>query len=133
MVKWTSYETSNLTFPVRVGAGVPFSVVLLPSLVDMMRENDMRCGYCCKHLWVMIVDDPSKGIVEDNIIEHKGQGQPCKHLCGDAPGEYSCAIHDEPWYEETPCARHEQVGKPDAPCRMGEFILRGQKDEGRVS
>lgn len=86
----------------------------------------LRCGHCCKHLWVMIVDDPSKGVVDGNIIEHNGQGQPCKHLRGDRPGEYSCALHNEPWYEETPCARHEQVGKPDAPCRMGELVLIGQ-------
>ena len=28
----------------------------------------LRCGYCCKDLAVVIVDDPEKGITKDNLI-----------------------------------------------------------------
>ena len=83
----------------------------------------LRCGYCCKNYIVGIVDDPDKGIEEDNIIAHMGDGTPCKHLRGDKPGEYSCAIHDRPWYEETPCYSHGQVEKGNTNCRMGEYLL----------
>ena len=83
----------------------------------------IRCGYCCQHYSVMIVDDPEKGIMDGNIIHHKGDG-PCKHLIGNKVGEYSCAIHDKPWYSETPCYNHTQIGKENAVCRMGEFILK---------
>ena len=83
----------------------------------------LRCGYCCKNLAVIIVDDPSKGIVEGNLILHDGQGQPCKHLRGDKVGEFFCAVHDEEWYPETPCARHCQIERsPDTPCRIGEHL-----------
>jgi len=83
-----------------------------------------RCGYCCKHYSVIIVDDPAKGIVEDNLIHHPGTG-PCKHLLGDKPGEYSCALHDEPWYIETPCHAFGQIEESfDTPCRIGVHVMR---------
>ena len=84
----------------------------------------LRCGRCCKELCVAIVDDPAKGPAEDNLLMHEGGGVPCKHLKGDQPGEYSCALHDEEWYEETPCFQHTQVGRDDAPCRMGVHTMK---------
>lgn len=83
----------------------------------------LRCGYCCKNYLVMIVDDPEKGLVESNIIAHMGDGTPCKHLKGDKPGEYSCGVHDQPWYEETPCFSHGQIEKGNTNCRLGEHLL----------
>ena len=84
----------------------------------------VRCGYCCKRLMVIIVDDPAKGIQEDNLILHEGDG-PCKHLQGNQPGEYSCAIHNFLWYKKTPCYSHGQIeGSKDCKCRMGEYILK---------
>lgn len=84
----------------------------------------LRCGHCCKWLWVIIIDDPEKGICENNIVEHRGQGVKCKHLRGDKPGEYWCAIHDYPWYSQTPCFRYSQIERsPDDVCRMGEYIM----------
>lgn len=84
----------------------------------------LRCGYCCKNYVVVIVDDPEKGITEDNLIVHKGKDEPCQHLKGNNPGEYTCKIHDYPWYEETPCSSHGQIeSSPDDVCRLGEFIL----------
>lgn len=84
----------------------------------------LRCGNCCKYLWVVIVDDPEKGPVEENLIEHKGLGVACKHLRGNQAGDYWCAIHRKPWYQKTPCAWHGQIERsPDTECRMGRYIL----------
>lgn len=87
----------------------------------------LKCGYCCQHLFVVIVDDPTKGISEDNLIVHgqNGEKNNCKHLKGDKPGEYSCALHDEEWYKETPCFQHGQIERsPDDLCRMGAHIMK---------
>lgn len=85
----------------------------------------LRCGYCCSHYAVVIVDDPEIGfdpMKDENLVTHEGNG-PCKHLRGDKPGEFSCAIHDKPWYPLTPCAQFEQIGRPEAECRMGRYQL----------
>ena len=83
----------------------------------------LQCGYCCHHFLVMIVDDPSKEISDDNIIAHMGDG-PCKHLRGDTPGEYSCAVHDCEWYDSTPCHEYGQIeSDPNFPCRTGVYML----------
>jgi len=83
----------------------------------------LRCGYCCHKYLVAIVDDPEKGLQEDNIIMHEGDG-PCKHLLGDKPGKYACAIHDKEWYKETPCYSHGQIeANPNDECRMGRYVL----------
>jgi len=82
-----------------------------------------RCGYCCKSLLVVIVDDPALGPVEGNLIARNGQGSPCKYLRGDEPGEYSCAVHHYPWYPETPCFAHTQIEQGNTVCRMGKYIL----------
>lgn len=73
---------------------------------------------------VIIVDDPEKGLAEDNLkgVGFKGP-EKCQHLVGDKPGEYSCAIHDKEWYHLTPCYAHDQIGREDAPCRIGSAIL----------
>ena len=87
----------------------------------------LRCGHCCTKYIVIIVDDPKKGLKENNLIEHWGNG-PCKHLLGDTPGEYSCAIHNYKWYKKTPCHSHGQIEQsPDCNCRLGEFILKKEK------
>jgi len=86
----------------------------------------LRCGYCCKNYFVPVVDDPKKGIIIDNIITHKGDG-PCKHLKGKKPGEYSCEIHHESWYKDTPCFQHGQIeSSKDDVCRIGEYIMEGK-------
>ena len=77
----------------------------------------------------MIVDDPSKGIAKDNIIAHWGNGQPCKHLHGDTPGEMTCGIHHFRWYEKTPCFTHGQIERSkDCVCRMGEYQMKLHKE-----
>ncbi len=90
----------------------------------------LRCGYCCKYLWVIIVDNPSLGIKPDNLIEHKGQGQSCKHLEGSQPGKYRCKIHNQRWYKKTPCFTHSQIEQGNSKCRMGNYILKQAIEAG---
>lgn len=71
---------------------------------------------------VVIVDDPEKGLDEDNLKAREG-GSSCQHLKGDKSGEFSCAIHDYPWYEETPCFAHTQIEDGNTDCRIGEHVL----------
>lgn len=84
----------------------------------------LRSGYCCTHYDVMIVDDPEKGVTEGNV-KYKPSGEECQHLTGEGPGSYFCAVHNEPWYRETPCYEFIQIEThPDMPCRMGFKILK---------
>jgi len=85
----------------------------------------LRCGYCCKNLSVAIVNDPEKGLTENNLDFHWGRGKKCKHLRGDKPGEYSCFLHDKPWYKDTPCFKHVQFERKDCNCRIGISVLDG--------
>ncbi len=81
-------------------------------------------------MFVPIVNNPQEGITEDNIIIHEGKGVACKHLSGDKPGEYSCSIHDEIWYEETPCARHGQIERNlKTRCRLGVYQMTKSNDK----
>ena len=73
---------------------------------------------------VVVIDDPSKGIIKDNMVFSKGNGTPCKHLTGIIPGEFSCAVHHYPWYKDTPCFAYGQIESgPTENCRMGKYIL----------
>lgn len=84
----------------------------------------LRCGYCCIRTDVMIVVDPELGPVQGNV-EHKKFNEVCRHLRGNKPGEYSCAIHHYSWYKDTPCFSHTQIEpSPDTLCRMGEYLLK---------
>ena len=90
----------------------------------------MHCGYCCFNYEVIIVDDPDIGLIENstNNLKEKHTGIRCPHLTGNICGEYSCAIHDRPWYEETPCYQHGQWERSvDTPCRLGVYNL-GRRD-----
>jgi len=90
----------------------------------------LRCGYCCKAYLVVTVDDPEKGISEDNLKVNSGDGTPCQHLRGDKPGEYSCAIHNYPWYHETPCFAHGQIEQnEDDECRLGRYLLDQEREK----
>lgn len=83
------------------------------------------CGYCCVKHDVVIVDDPRLGITEGNL-KVKRSNVRCQHLKGKKPGEFSCAIHAEPWYKKTPCFRHGQIERSVSDnCRMGDYLLNG--------
>ena len=67
---------------------------------------------------VGIVDDPALGIVEGNI-KRKLAGERCQHLRGDTMLNYSCTMHNEPWFPETPCGKFDQPGPKDSICQLG--------------
>ena len=91
----------------------------------------LRCGYCCIRIEVIIVNNPVLGIVDDNLMA-KHTGQSCPHLTGKVSGEYSCAIHDEDWYKDTPCFSHTQIGLDSAVCRTGKFLLENSFDPAKM-
>ena len=88
----------------------------------------LRCGYCCKNCFVEVVDNPEwaneQGIDDGNLFTQWGDGTPCKHLKGDKPGEYECALHEYDFYKETPCHEFTQVEIEDSNCRLGEYVLK---------
>lgn len=89
----------------------------------------LRCGHCCTSYMVIIIDDPKKGIEENNMIPHMGDG-PCKHLKSDESGRHTCSVHSEPWYKDTPCFSHGQIEQSlDCVCRMGEYILKNKEQK----
>jgi hypothetical protein len=75
---------------------------------------------------VIIVDDPSKGIITSNLI-HKATGVKCQHLVGENLGSYSCSIHNESWYKRTPCFHFSQTETKNSPCRLGQYFLDNKK------
>jgi hypothetical protein len=81
----------------------------------------LRCGCCCVHFEVLIVDDPAKGISEGNL-RHKKSGERCPHLVGSKFGEFSCAVHGRKWYKQTPCHEYTQIERKNYPCRMGKHL-----------
>ena len=87
----------------------------------------LRCGYCCKNLFVAVVDDPSKGIIEGNIIVYDGSHK-CKHLKGNKPGNYYCNVHNEKWYKDTPCYDYTQIERSENDyCRTGKAMMERRK------
>ncbi|RKX21666.1 MAG: hypothetical protein DRP45_12045 [Candidatus Zixiibacteriota bacterium] len=73
---------------------------------------------------VVIVVDPDLGPVEGNLKAIDTRKEPCPHLRGSKPGKFFCAIHDKPWYKETPCFQHTQIERsPNDKCRMGKYVL----------
>jgi len=82
---------------------------------------------------VIIVKDPDKGIVDDNLMSHKGDGVSCPHLRGNKAGEYSCGIHDRNWYDETPCYDYGQIeASPECHCRTGDFMMEQFRKTGKT-
>lgn len=89
----------------------------------------LRCGYCCKELFVVIVVDPERGIREDNLRSINLKEERCPHLRGDRVGEYSCAIHHYSWYKETPCYAHTQYEREHSDCRIGRHLVNRQEEK----
>ena len=92
----------------------------------------LRCGYCCKVSMVVIIDNPEGPFNESNVITcNLLEDGPCKHLCGNKPGEYACKIHDKSWYKKTPCFSHGQIESSITDnCRLGEYFLKGGDAHG---
>lgn len=93
----------------------------------------LHCGYCCKNYMVAVIDDITKPIDKTNIVFHKGDGSPCKHLKGDRPGKYKCSVHNLPFYKDTPCFAFGQIERsPNEKCRMGVYIMKKYKEQIRI-
>ena len=100
-----------------------------------------RCGYCCIHLDVIIVDpvDVSRittlvGLTPDANVNllHKPCGERCPHLRFEGR-KAVCVIHDYPWFSETPCFQYVQVEQhADTPCRIGERLLQNAELYGKL-
>ena len=90
----------------------------------------LRCGYCCIHYDVIIVapHEAKPDLIVDfehkfDII-HKHSGQKCPYLSF-LNSVATCSIHEYNWYKDTPCFHHDQISKPNDPCRIGEGIKKG--------
>lgn len=89
----------------------------------------LRCGYCCLHYIVAIIVDPGLGPVKGNVRGINCAKEYCPHLCTGEPGKFRCAVHDEPWFPDSPCGEFGQVeNSPDTLCRMGAFIMSDPKN-----
>ena len=86
----------------------------------------LRCGYCCEICLnsvvrpeyidsITSVDD----LEMDMLLPVGKELGPCPYFSWDAEGLAVCAIHDKPWYKETPCYQY-QSHLPGVPCMMGK-------------
>jgi len=82
----------------------------------------MRCGYCCIKYSVIIIKDPDLPISDKNLL-YKETDKRCPHLIGEDMGDFSCAIHNHPEYEDTPCYNHTQIERKETNCRLGEHLI----------
>lgn len=92
----------------------------------------LHCGYCCFMYDVVIISNDlgtRKSITDESNYEIKSCNQRCKHLKGNSPGNFTCAMHDKPWYKNTPCFRHGQYEQRNSKCRLGEFILSDKENQ----
>jgi hypothetical protein len=86
----------------------------------------LRCGYCCIHLDVNVVNP--KSIRPDGTVDsHEGSmipkpgGRKCPHLAF-VKNKAVCTIHDLPCYKGTPCEQFEQFGPQDSVCLLGRYF-----------
>ena len=97
----------------------------------------LRCGQCCFHLDIFIVN-PSSVLADGSIDPDDSQAmifkpaqQKCPHLSYEAAGEGEiavCAIHHLPCYRGTPCEQFEQLGPAEDVCFMsGYFRLQDRR------
>ena len=91
----------------------------------------LRCGQCCLHLDIFVVNPAS--ILADGSIDpddkeamiFKPAGQRCAHLVSQTAREVEmavCTIHHLPCYRGTPCEQFEQIGPEDAVCVMSRYL-----------
>jgi hypothetical protein len=87
----------------------------------------LRCGYCCTHLDVVIVNPRSirpDGTVDPEdreAIAFKPAGQRCPHIVY-RDEKAICTIHHLSYYRGTPCDQFEQFGPMDAVCMLGSYF-----------
>jgi len=83
-----------------------------------------RCGYCCVYLSVVIPRVLSDGTMD---YVYKPNDVLCPYLLLEE-GQASCTIHDEEFFEETPCHLHNNPDHdPDLGCWRGVWRCIGPK------
>lgn len=85
----------------------------------------VRCGRCCVSMPVAILADP-----DNNVWAFKGGDEVCPHLSFDESKRASCAVHEHPRYEGSPCHIYgnsdfdpDFLHKRGKPCRIGQMLL----------
>jgi hypothetical protein len=87
----------------------------------------LRCGNCCLHLDVAIVNpdcilaDGSLDPGRLDSMSFKPSGSVCPHLTFEE-GVAVCRIHHLSCYVGTPCDQFEQIGREDDACIMGSYL-----------
>lgn len=87
----------------------------------------LRCGYCCTHLDVSIVNplrirpDGSLDPRDSNPMMAKPAGMRCPHLAF-LDNKAVCTIHHLSCYRGTPCEQFEQFGPQDDICILGAYF-----------
>ena len=87
----------------------------------------LRCGKCCLHLDVHIINPRS--ILANGTIDLedpfstvlKKAGETCPHLVFQEELAV-CIVHHKPCYQGTPCQQFEQVGPDDSVCSMSGYF-----------
>ena len=98
----------------------------------------VHCGLCCYDYPVGIIKKEFKDLdikstdqFPEEAFDVKPGNTPCEHLYWENH-ESRCAIHDKPWYQETPCFAFGQIEEsPDCICRIGEWIMEKRKTDKR--
>ncbi len=97
-----------------------------------------RCGRCCIHLDILVVNPRSilpGGSLDRSDPEamiSKPAGQICPHLVFEAKEEgdiATCTIHSLPCYKETPCERFEQIGPQDSICLLYSYLSEQRRED----
>lgn len=98
----------------------------------------VNCGLCCYDYPVGII---KKEFINFNVkttsdfpeeaIDIKLGNTPCPHIFW-KDHKSQCAVHDKPWYKQTPCFDFGQIEEsPDCVCRIGEWIMEKRKTDSR--
>jgi hypothetical protein len=87
----------------------------------------LRCGKCCLHLDIHIINPRSilaNGTIDPEdpfSIVLKKAGETCPHLVFQE-GLAICIVHHMLCYQGTPCQQFEQIGPDDAVCCMSGYF-----------
>lgn len=100
----------------------------------------LRCGGCCLHLDIFVVNpdsiqkDGSIDLCDPESMIFKPSGIKCPHLffqadpAGDGGEIAVCSIHHLPCYQGTPCQQFEQMGREDDICVMRDYFKKLDND-----
>ena len=75
----------------------------------------LRCSYCCIAYDVIVPISKTK-------CAYKPHNQRCWNLEFNSDGA-TCKIHQEKFYERSPCDSHTQIESRGTDCRMGVYCL----------